>query len=142
MAAPRAIGSPAETNDPEYYADVRRRLSDLESRLEDMDRYGIETMVLSLSQPGVQGIPERARAVDTARRVNDEMAELISAHPSSSGSSPNPYENVQEQSEWFESLPISEIDLHTIGRDNARRLLGMWGGYTQTPCWRGRTMSN
>src|SRR5713226_4943895 len=81
MAAPGAIGSPAETNDPEYYTDVRRRLVDLESRLEDMDRYGIETMVLSLSQPGVQGIPERATAVDTARRVNDEMAELVSVHP-------------------------------------------------------------
>jgi 2,3-dihydroxybenzoate decarboxylase len=34
-----------------------------------------------------------------------------------------PYENVQEQSEWFESLPISEVDLHKIGRDNACRLL-------------------
>ncbi len=30
-----------------------------------------------------------------------------------------------EQSEWFESVPISEVDLHKIGRDNALRLLGM-----------------
>jgi len=53
MAAPGAVGSPADTNDPDYYADVRRRMTDAGARLEDMDRYGIETMVLSLSQPGV-----------------------------------------------------------------------------------------
>jgi 2,3-dihydroxybenzoate decarboxylase len=81
MAAPGAIGSPAETNDPEYYADVRRRLADAESRLEEMDRYGIETMVLSLSQPGVQGVPERATAVETARRLNDELAKFAAVHP-------------------------------------------------------------
>jgi 2,3-dihydroxybenzoate decarboxylase len=46
-----------------------------------MDRFGIETMVLSLSQPGVQGIPDASRAVETARRLNDEMAELVAAHP-------------------------------------------------------------
>jgi 2,3-dihydroxybenzoate decarboxylase len=81
MAAPGAIGSPAEINDPEYYADVRQRLTDAESRLAEMDRHGIETMVLSLSQPGVQGIPEPAIAVKTARRLNDERARSVAVHP-------------------------------------------------------------
>jgi 2,3-dihydroxybenzoate decarboxylase len=34
-----------------------------------------------------------------------------------------PYETVQEQSEWFEGLPISESDRLKIGRANAQRLL-------------------
>jgi gamma-resorcylate decarboxylase len=34
-----------------------------------------------------------------------------------------PYETVQEQTEWFDSLPISETDRRKIGRENALRLL-------------------
>ena len=37
--------------------------------------------------------------------------------------STTPYETMQEQSDWFESLPISEGDRLKIGRSNARRLL-------------------
>src|SRR5205085_1137687 len=74
---PGAAGSPSTSFDPEYFADVRQRLSDSSKRLEDMDRFGIETMVLSLSQPGVQGIADRARAVELARRLNDELAEVV-----------------------------------------------------------------
>ena len=34
-----------------------------------------------------------------------------------------PYETVQEQTDWFDSLPISETDRHMIGRQNALELL-------------------
>jgi gamma-resorcylate decarboxylase len=50
-------------------------------------------------------------------------------HPSRSGlgsylfSVDYPYETVQEQSDWFESLPISEGDRLKIGRANAQQLL-------------------
>jgi 2,3-dihydroxybenzoate decarboxylase len=81
MSAPGAVGSSADVNDPDYYRDVRQRLSDAGRRLEDMDRFGIETMVLSLSQPGVQGIADVARAVETARQLNDEMADVLAVHP-------------------------------------------------------------
>jgi 2,3-dihydroxybenzoate decarboxylase len=36
-----------------------------------------------------------------------------------------PYENMQEQSEWFETLPISDADRRKIGRDNALQVLGL-----------------
>jgi gamma-resorcylate decarboxylase len=36
-----------------------------------------------------------------------------------------PYENMQEQTEWFDSVPISDADRQKIGADNARRLLGL-----------------
>jgi 2,3-dihydroxybenzoate decarboxylase len=81
LSAPGAVGSPAASMDPEYFADVRQRLADTSKRLEDMDRSGIETMVLSLSQPGVQGITDRVAAVDIASRLNDELAEVVSRQP-------------------------------------------------------------
>src|SRR5437870_1534389 len=57
LSAPGVVGSAAGAFEAEYFADVRRRLNDASlMRLEDMDRFGIETMVLSLSQPGVQAI--------------------------------------------------------------------------------------
>ena len=34
-----------------------------------------------------------------------------------------PYETVQEQTDWFDSLPISEMDRRKIGRSNALQLL-------------------
>ena len=34
------------------------------------------------SQPGIQSIPDRAIAVDTAKRMNDDLAEqVLAAHP-------------------------------------------------------------
>lgn len=72
----------AGANDPEYFADVRRRLADSDQRLEEMDACGIERMVLSLSQPGVQAITDRQQAVDLARQSNDELAErFVGANP-------------------------------------------------------------
>src|SRR4029453_18988367 len=82
LSAPGSAGSSGDVNDPDYFADVRARLAESDRRLEDMDRFGIETMVLSLSQPGVQGVFEPARAVELARRLNDELAEgFLARHP-------------------------------------------------------------
>src|SRR3984885_12771550 len=66
---------------PDFFASVQRGLSDIKLRLEEMDRGGIERMVLSLTQPGIQGIPDRKIAIDTAKRMNDELALIVEAHP-------------------------------------------------------------
>jgi 2,3-dihydroxybenzoate decarboxylase len=71
----------AHNYEPEYFASVQKRLGDVNLQLEDMDRCGIERMVLSLTQPGIQGIPDRAIAVDTAKRMNDDLAEIVAAYP-------------------------------------------------------------
>ena len=58
--------------------ELRHRLIDFEStRLQLMDQAGIELMVLSLNAPGIQAMFETERAVDTARRANDFLAERI-----------------------------------------------------------------
>jgi gamma-resorcylate decarboxylase len=81
LSAPGAAGSPGTSMDPAYFADLRQRLADSSKRLEEMDRFGIETMVLSLTQPGVQGIPDRTRAIEAASRLNDELAEVVAKRP-------------------------------------------------------------
>lgn len=73
----------ASRNGPEYMADAEKRLVDATMRLEEMDRLGIERMVLSLTSPGTESILDPKRAIDFARRTNDLLAERwVAAHPS------------------------------------------------------------
>ncbi|MDQ6672397.1 MAG: hypothetical protein M3069_16915 [Chloroflexota bacterium] len=79
---PPNVNPATNPNDPAYVQDVRRRLVDARLRIEDMDGCGIELTVLSLNQPGVQAIPRAAMAIETARRVKDELAErFVAAYP-------------------------------------------------------------
>ena len=55
-------------------------MTDVAKRLEDMDRVGIDTEVLSLSTPNVYFVEGKAQA-DVARMVNDAYAELAATHP-------------------------------------------------------------
>jgi 2,3-dihydroxybenzoate decarboxylase len=55
----------------QYMANVERRLFDAETRLEEMDRFGIDTAILSLTTPGAQSILDSNQAVDFAKRTND-----------------------------------------------------------------------
>ena len=67
----------ASRNGQEYMADAERRLMDCELRLAEMDRFGIETTVVSLTSPGAQAILDPQLAVDFARRTNDEVTRLF-----------------------------------------------------------------
>src|SRR5689334_6671689 len=60
---------------------LRQRLLDLgELRLREMDEANIDFQVLSHANPGVQRM-DAATAVPLAKQANDDLAELISAHP-------------------------------------------------------------
>src|SRR5688572_8728032 len=68
------------------WPEIRRNLLDLYNhRLEEMDKYGIEYSILSLHNPGVQGVWEAGKAADLARRANDTLAEAISKRPNRLG---------------------------------------------------------
>ena len=54
---------------------VTAPMTDVAKRLEDMDRVGIDTEVLSLSTPNVYFVEGKAQG-DVARMVNDAYAEL------------------------------------------------------------------
>lgn len=82
-----------ETINPEHDAryagwfatwpEIKRRLLDLEElRLPEMDRHGIELVILGLHNPAVQGIPDAKQAADVARKANDILANFIAKHPS------------------------------------------------------------
>nr|WP_282960375.1 amidohydrolase family protein [Burkholderia cenocepacia] len=63
-------------------ADVDARLLDLDRRIDEMDRCGIEIAVLSLTSPGAQSILNTKQAVDFAKRTNDEIVEhFTGVHP-------------------------------------------------------------
>jgi predicted TIM-barrel fold metal-dependent hydrolase len=71
---------------PEYFEFVQERLLDFNTtRLQAMDEAGVDKVLLSFGAGfktfGVQGILDRAEATNTARVVNDSLAEQVRAHP-------------------------------------------------------------
>jgi 2,3-dihydroxybenzoate decarboxylase len=58
------------------------RLLDIQqTRLGEMDRHGIEMMILSLNAPAVQAIHDVKRAIDVARQANDVLAAEVRKRP-------------------------------------------------------------
>jgi aminocarboxymuconate-semialdehyde decarboxylase len=53
---------------------------DLEARLAEMDRTGVDMGVLTLTTPGVH-VEERTRGIDLAQLVNDSFAEIQQQYP-------------------------------------------------------------
>jgi gamma-resorcylate decarboxylase len=67
---------------PEYFEGVQRRLENIDLRIEDMDRNGIAIYIISLTQPGIEGIPDAAKAVYIAKTMNDYAAtKLVGKYP-------------------------------------------------------------
>jgi 2,3-dihydroxybenzoate decarboxylase len=65
----------------EVVADWQRRLVDFtEFRLPEMDKYGVDMHVLSLTSPGIQMQPDSTIAVADARAANDFLAGVIGEH--------------------------------------------------------------
>jgi predicted TIM-barrel fold metal-dependent hydrolase len=65
-----------------YWTAMRDKLLDLfDRRLTEMDQTGIEMEVLSLNADGIQTIPDTDRAIETARRANDVLAEAVIKRP-------------------------------------------------------------
>jgi predicted TIM-barrel fold metal-dependent hydrolase len=82
FALPETQGMSREYADDDSWADLNRRLLDLDDlRLAEMDRHGVAIAILSLNAPGVQAIADVETAVATARRANDRLAEAIRARP-------------------------------------------------------------
>ncbi|MFF9346320.1 amidohydrolase family protein [Streptomyces sp. NPDC014734] len=54
---------------------IEKRLLEVDDRLRDMDKNGIERTILSLTAPGIQSVLDPAEAVEAAREQNDYIAE-------------------------------------------------------------------
>lgn len=67
---------------PEMHRRMIGRLSEVgESRLQEMDRAGIDVAVLSLVTEGVQAEPDPEKAAAKASRANDSLAAIVERYP-------------------------------------------------------------
>ena len=69
-----------EPFDAAYFKDVQHRLTEYELRIKDMDATGIDRTIISLTQPGIEGIFETKKAIDAARKTNDHLADFFIAN--------------------------------------------------------------
>lgn len=72
---PETLGASfAASGSPEF----QKQIQEIgEVRIAEMDRGGIELCILSLTAPGIQGIPKVSEAINVARKANDHLAEEI-----------------------------------------------------------------
>jgi predicted TIM-barrel fold metal-dependent hydrolase len=64
------------------WQDLEHRLIDIqETRLAEMDKHGVEMMILSLNAPAVQAIHDTKEAIAVAKQANDVLAENIRKRP-------------------------------------------------------------
>ena len=65
------------------WAQLGPRLLDIQDmRLREMDKHGVEMMILSLNAPAVQAIHDVKRAIAVAREANDALAAEVGKRPS------------------------------------------------------------
>jgi len=96
------------------WPDIKRRLLDLEQlRLPEMDKHGIELVILGMHNPAVQGIPDAKQAADVARKANDTVAEFVAKHP--------------KRFAGFASLPMQDPDAAIVELTRCIKDLGFKG---------------
>ena len=64
------------------WKELSHRLLDIQqTRLSEMDKHGIEMMILSLNAPAIQAIPDVKTAIAVARQANDVLADEVRKRP-------------------------------------------------------------
>jgi gamma-resorcylate decarboxylase len=82
FALPDTLGDSERYFTPQNWEPMRARLVDIhETRLAEMDRHGIEMMLLSLNAPAIQAVPDPKSAIDLSRRANDYLANEVARNP-------------------------------------------------------------
>ena len=99
---------------PGMASDLGKRLGDFtDMRLSEMDQYGVELAILSLNSPGIQSIADPAKAIETAKRANDLLAEEVAKRP--------------DRFQGFAALPMQDVDAATEEVARCIRDLGFRG---------------
>ena len=76
---------------------LTNRLLDMYAmRIEEMDKHGMDMMILSLNSPAIQAIYDPVRAVEVAKKANDSLAEAIAKTPN--------------RFRGFAALPMQDVD--------------------------------
>lgn len=96
------------------WEELKSRLLDIQvKRLGEMDRHGVEIMILSLNAPAVQAIADRKRAYDVARKANDFLAEQVAKNP--------------KRFQAFAALPLQDPEKATREYERCVKELGFVG---------------
>jgi aminocarboxymuconate-semialdehyde decarboxylase len=94
------------------YMYYREEMFDIDWRLREMDRKGIDMRILSLTAPNVYVWGREAQA-DVARRINDATARICKAHP--------------DRFLGLASLPLKDVEAALTELERATQELGMVG---------------
>ena len=96
------------------WKDLGHRLIDVQvTRLGEMDKHGIEMMILSLNAPAVQEIHDIKTATAVARQANDVLADHVSKRP--------------DRFAAFAALPMQDPEAATAELTRCIKELGMVG---------------
>ncbi|KKC27004.1 amidohydrolase family protein [Sphingomonas sp. SRS2] len=100
FAIPETLQDSAGFVPGDFWTELSARILDIQDRrLREMDAHGIEMMILSLNAPAVQSIPDKAKAIEIARRANDYLAEEVAKRP--------------DRFQGFAALPLQDPDAAT-----------------------------
>ena len=96
------------------WKDLSHRLLDIqETRLGEMDKHGIEMMILSLNAPAIQAIPDLKKSVAVAKQANDVLAGEVRKRPNRFAA--------------FAALPMQDPDAAVAELTRCVKELGMVG---------------
>jgi 2,3-dihydroxybenzoate decarboxylase len=98
----------------QVWQDLGPRLLDIQDmRLREMDKHGVEMMILSLNAPAVQAIHDVKRAVAVAREANDVLAAEVRKRP--------------DRWAGFAALPMQDPELAIVELTRCVKELGFVG---------------
>ncbi|HEY2425006.1 MAG TPA: amidohydrolase family protein [Pseudolabrys sp.] len=96
------------------WKDLSHRLLDIQgTRLGEMDKHGIEMMILSLNAPAIQAIPDLKKSVEVAKQANDVLAGEVRKRP--------------DRFAAFAALPMQDPDAAAAELTRCVKELGMVG---------------
>jgi 2,3-dihydroxybenzoate decarboxylase len=96
------------------WSELSKRLVDIqEYRLREMDKNGMQMMILSLNAPAVQAIHDKNRANEIAIRANDFLAEQVAKRP--------------DRFQGFAAIPMQDPDMATKEIERCMKELGFKG---------------
>lgn len=114
FAIPDTLQDSAGFVPADYWRELSARLLDIQDqRLRQMDEHGMAMMLLSLNAPAVQAIPDRAKAIEIAKRANDFLAEQVAKRP--------------DRFQGLAALPLQDPDAATHELQRCVRDLGFKG---------------
>src|ERR1043165_2116063 len=96
------------------WSELGPRLLDIQDiRLKEMDKHGVELMIVSLNAPAIQAIHDVKQAVATAKEANDVLAAEVRKRPG--------------RFAGFAALPMQDPEAATAGLTRCAKELGFVG---------------